>query len=205
MIENILGAIGHLTPFWIYVALFAFSYIENIFPPAPGDAVVLVAGSLIASPGINVFFFPSLIITTLGSFLGFMTYYYLGKQLDKKVIRAGKIKFISVEALEKAEAWFNKYGYFVILGNRFLPGTRSVISFFAGISELNIRKTAALAALSALLWNVLILYLGVVFGKNVKVVDFYLGRYSNIVLIITVIAAAVLTIRYFLTKKKEKN
>ena len=185
MIENILAAIGHLTPFWIYVALFAFSYIENIFPPAPGDAVVLVAGSLIASPDIAVFFIPSLIITSVGSLLGFMTYYYLGSQLDKKIIRAGKVKFISVEALEKAEAWFNKYGYFVILGNRFLPGTRSVISFFAGISELEIKKTAVLAAVSATLWNVIILYLGVVFGKNVKVVDFYLGRYSNIVIIIT--------------------
>jgi len=205
MIENILAAIGHLTPFWIYVALFAFSYIENIFPPAPGDAVVLVAGSLIASPDIAVFFIPSLIITSVGSLLGFMTYYYLGSQLDKKIIRAGKVKFISVEALEKAEAWFNKYGYFVILGNRFLPGTRSVISFFAGISELEIKKTAVLAAVSATLWNVIILYLGVVFGKNVKVVDFYLGRYSNIVIIITIVLIVVFTIKYFLTKKKEKS
>lgn len=205
MIENILSHIGNLTPFWIYVALFAFSYIENIFPPAPGDAIVLVAGSLIAHPDIDIFFIPALAITSVGSFLGFMTYYYLGAQLDKKVIRAGKIKFISLEALEKAEAWFLKYGYFVILANRFLPGTRSVISFFAGVSELNLKKTAVLAAISALLWNTIILYLGVLFGNNVKVVDFYLTRYSKIVIIITVVVVLFFVVRYLLTRKKVKS
>jgi membrane protein DedA with SNARE-associated domain len=203
MIENILSHIGGLTPLWLYVALFVFSYVENIFPPAPGDAIVLVAGSLIASPDVNIYFLPSLLITSVGSILGFMTYYYLGSQLDKKVIRSGKIKFISVEALEKAEAWFLKYGFFVILANRFLPGTRSVISFFAGVSELNLKKTIITASISAVLWNTIILYLGVVFGKNVKAVDFYLSRYSTVIGIITAIIVLFFVVKYFLTKKKK--
>jgi membrane protein DedA with SNARE-associated domain len=41
MIEDILSHIGELTPFWIYASLFAFAYVENVFPPSPSDLVVV--------------------------------------------------------------------------------------------------------------------------------------------------------------------
>ena len=203
MIEQTLDFISALSPFWIYVALFLFSFIENVFPPSPSDLVVLVGGSLIATHSLH--FIPTVIITTVGSVLGFMTLFVIGSQLDKKVVRAGKIKFISTESLDKAEKWFLKYGYFIILANRFMPGTRSVISFFAGLSELDFKKTALLAAISALVWNSIIIYLGYVFGNNIHIVDRSLSTYSNIVLIITgiLILAFVIQSLFFKRKKTE--
>ena len=192
-----------MSPFWIYIVLFLFAYVENVFPPSPSDFVVVIGGSLIATEAIH--FFPTLLLTSLGSVLGFMTLYFIGSQLDKKVIRAGKIKFISVEALDKAEKWFIKYGYTIILANRFLPGTRSVISFFAGLSELKAKKTALLAAISALVWNSIIIYLGIIFGNNIAVDDFYLSRYQEIVLIITAAIIIFFVVRYFILRKKTPN
>lgn len=203
MIEDILGRLSSLPVFWIYISLFFFSYIENVFPPSPSDLVVVIGGSIISTGTIH--FIPTLILTTIGSVLGFLTLYFVGSQLDRKVIKAGKIKYISVEALDKAEAWFNKYGYFVILANRFLPGTRSVISLFAGLSELVIKKTAILAFISSLVWNAIIIYLGIIFGDNVTVVDSYLTSYSNIVLLITGAAALVFIAVYFIRKRKRKS
>jgi membrane protein DedA with SNARE-associated domain len=203
MIEDILTRISALNPIWIYVVLFLFAYAENVFPPSPSDLVVLIGGSLISKSAIN--FLPTLLLTTAGSVLGFMTLFYIGSLLDKKVLRAGKIKFISLEALDKAEQWFLKYGYLVILANRYLPGTRSVISFFAGLSELKIKKTVLLATISALTWNTIILYLGFVFGNNLETVDFYLSRYSNIVLVITVIAVLFFIGKYFWQQKRIKS
>lgn len=192
-----------MTPFWLYIVLFFFSYIENIFPPSPSDLVVLVGGSLVATGTIH--FVPTLIFTTVGSVLGFMTLYFVGSQFDKKVLHAGKIKFISIEGLEKVESWFVTYGFGIILANRFMPGTRSVISFFAGISELNIKRTVILAAISAFAWNTIVLYLGVIFGDNIEVVDKYLSTYSNIGLIITGLVILFFVIRYFILKKKAQN
>jgi membrane protein DedA with SNARE-associated domain len=203
MIEHILSNISSLSPFWIYTALFLFAYVENVFPPSPSDIVVVIGGSLIATESIH--FIPTLLLTSIGSVLGFMTLYFIGSQLDKKVIRAGKIKFISLQALEKAEKWFMKYGYTIILANRFLPGTRSVVSFFAGVSELNAKKTALLAAISALVWNSIIIYLGIIFGNNIDVVDYYLNRYQKIVLIITAVVIVFFVIRYLILKKKNPN
>jgi membrane protein DedA with SNARE-associated domain len=203
MIEHILEFISQLTPFWIYVALFFFSFIENVFPPSPSDLVVVVGGSLIGTGELH--FIPTLIITTVGSVIGFMTLFYIGTQLDRKVIQAGKIKFISIEALTKVETWFKKWGYWIILANRFLPGTRSVISFFAGLSELEIRKTTLLATISAFVWNAIIIYLGVIFGNNIEIIDRYLSAYKNIAWILTGLVVLVIILRLIFKKRKAQN
>lgn len=202
MVEEILNQISGASPLIIYISLFFFSYIENVFPPSPSDLVVVVGGSLISTGVIS--FIPTLIITSVGSVLGFLTLYYIGKQLDKKLVRTGKIKWVSIEALDKAESWFNKYGYYVILANRFMPGTRSVISFFAGVSELKIKKTILFASISAVAWNAIIIYLGVIFGDNVPLIDSYLSTYSNIVIIATVVIALIFIVRYLFLRKKKK-
>ena len=203
MFESILDQISTYPPLWIYAVLFFFSFIENVFPPSPSDLVVLVGGTLISTGVIH--FIPTLILTTLGSIIGFMVLFYLGSAVDKKVIHSGKLKFIPIDAVDKVEAWFNKYGYWVILVNRFLPGTRSVISFFSGLSHLKVEKTVVLATISAFAWNAIILYLGIVFGDNVKVVDDYLSTYSNIVIAITVAIVLFFIIRNFVRKKKAKT
>ena len=49
MFETILTQFSDLTPFWIYLTIFFFAYIENLFPPSPSDIVVVIAGSLVAT------------------------------------------------------------------------------------------------------------------------------------------------------------
>jgi membrane protein DedA with SNARE-associated domain len=200
MFENILSDISRLTPFWLYVVLFLFSYIENIFPPSPSDLVVVIGGSLIGTGTIH--FIPTLIITTIGSVLGFMTLFLIGSLLDKKVLHAGKIKFISIEGIDKVEGWFKRYGYGIILANRFLPGTRSVISFFAGMSKLNSKKTIIYCSFSAIVWNTAIIYLGIIFGHNIELVDSYLSTYNNIAIVATIVIVLFFILRYFYKKKK---
>ena len=203
MFESILNNISHLTPFWIYVTLFFFSFIENVFPPSPSDLVILIGGTLVSTGVIH--FIPTLLLATIGSVLGFMTLFYFGSTVDKKLVHSGKYRYIPVDAIEKVEQWFKKYGYWIILVNRFLPGTRSVISFFAGMSRLNVKRTIILATISSFVWNAFILYLGIIFGHNVDVVDKYLSTYSNIVIGITIVIVLILLIRYFIKKKKVQS
>jgi membrane protein DedA with SNARE-associated domain len=114
----------------------------------------------------------------------------------------GKLKFISQESLDKADAWFSKYGYYLILANRFLPGTRSVISFFTGLHELNVVKTFVYALISAFLWNLVIVTAGMKLGQNVELIDKYLSTYSTIIIGITAAAVLFFVVRYFVKKKK---
>jgi len=203
MFEDILNNISSFTPFGIYVTLFFFAFVENVFPPSPSDFVVVVGGSLVSTGAIS--FIPTLILTTIGSVVGFMVLFYVGSTVDRKIVHSGKFKYIPVDAIEKVEAWFKKYGYWVIAVNRFFPGTRSVISFFAGMSMLNLKKTAILATISAFLWNAIIIYLGYVFGNNVAVVDEYLSTYTNIAVALVIIIVLVIGIRFVIAKKKNKS
>jgi len=203
MFEDILNSISSFTPFWIYVTLFLFAFVENVFPPSPSDLVVVIGGSLVSTGVIN--FIPAVLLTTFGSVIGFMILFYFGSTVDRKVVHSGKYKYIPVDAIEKVELWFKKYGYYVIIANRFLPGTRSVISFFSGMSNLNTKKTLILATMSAIVWHSLIIYLGYIFGNNISVVDKYLSTYSNIAISITVVVVIVFVIKFYLSRKKNKE
>lgn len=202
MLEEILADISTLTPFWIYISLFFFAYIENIFPPSPSDLAVVIGGSLIGADTIH--FIPAIIIVTLGSVAGFMTAFFIGKGVDKRLLHSGKIKFINVEAVERAETAFRKYGYFLIVANRFLPGTRAVISFFAGISNLDTKRTATLGGASAFVWNLILLILGIVFAHNIGMIDSYLKSYTEIVVIGTVVIVILLILKSVYNKFKKK-
>jgi len=200
MIEELLTRISVLAPIWVYILLFAFAYVENLFPPSPSDTVIVIGGTLVGTNYLH--FVPTLIFATGGSIAGFLTAFGIGWLLDKKLIHSGKLKFLNVQAIEKAETAFRKWGYYLIVANRFLPGTRAVISFFGGMSRLDVHKTMFLSSISSLLWNIILIYLGIVFGENVAIVDKYLNTYSNIVVTVTIIIILVFVINYFIKRKK---
>jgi membrane protein DedA with SNARE-associated domain len=187
------------------MTLFFFSFIENVFPPSPSDVVVIFGASLISGGDQNIGFIPVLLITSLGSSAGFMLMYYVGMTLGEKAIRHKKLKFISPESIAKTDEWFKKYGYKLIVFNRFMPGTRSVISFFAGFSELDAKKTFIYSTISAFAWNAIIIWLGVLLGNNIEAIDKYLSIYSNAVIGLTLLVVLVILVRQILLKKKRQK
>jgi membrane protein DedA with SNARE-associated domain len=201
MLEQVLSYLQTLDPVWIYFVLFFFSFIENVFPPSPSDAVVVIGATLIA--GSTLGFIPILVITSIGSALGFILMYFLGKLFGEKILRTGRLKFIDQDSLFRIDNWFRKYGYELILANRFLPGTRSVISFFSGMHELRIVKTFIYSAISAFLWNAVIIYAGMKLGQNIEKIDFYMTAYSNIILSLTLLVIAFFIFRFFYKRRKK--
>ncbi len=202
MIQQIVELINSLDPFYIYLVLFIFPFIENLLPPAPGDIIVVIAATLIAQDGFN--FFSILLITTIGSSLGFFVMYLIGEFFGDRIIRKGKLKFIKQEYLNKVDHWFHKYGFNVILVNRFLPGTRAVISFFCGVHKVPLVRSFLTASLSSLLWNAVLISLGVFLGKNINVVDNLLSDYSRVIGIVTAVIVVVVIFKIWHKRKKSK-
>ncbi len=202
MLEQVIAYLSQVDILWIYVAIFLISYIENIFPPFPSDVIVVFAGSLVAIGTGSVII--TVVLATAGSTLGFMSMYWIGDQFGDRVIETGKIPFISRSLVHKVETWFRRYGYWIVIGNRFLAGTRAVISFVTGLSELNLPVTTLLSAASALVWNGILVYLGYVVGDNWRVIGDYLATYSKYVtILISLILLSWLLKSWFSAKKKK--
>lgn len=199
MFELAIDFLSSVPWYWVLIIAFLTTFTENIFPPAPGDSILVFTGTLI---GLGVVgFIPLLLISTLGSTLGFAVMFYFGSKFDTALMKSDKFQFISREALKKVELWFNIYGYKLIVANRFLSGTRAVISFFAGMSKLNFTKTIILSALSSLIWNSILLYFGFAFGDNWEAIDNYLSIYGKIIFPVAGAIILFFLIRWFINYK----
>lgn len=204
MLEQTIAYLSQVDILWIYVAIFLISYIENIFPPFPSDVIVVFTGSLVAIGTGSVIL--TVVLATGGSTLGFVSMYWIGDQFGDRVIETGKIPFISRPLVHKVEAWFRHYGYWVVVGNRFLAGTRAVISFVTGLSELNLTVTTMLSAASALVWNSILVYLGYAVGDNWREIGGYLATYSKYVtIVISVILLAWILKSWFTTRRRNRQ
>ncbi len=106
--------------------------------------------------------------------------------------------------MEKPEKWFRKYGYFLIVANRFLAGTRAAIALFSGISKLDIKKSLSLSAVSGLAWNSMLIGFGYVFADNIELVKEYIQLYGKIVAPLILIILAFFIIKWIrLLNKKD--
>ncbi len=204
MFEYIENIITQVDPLLAYLILFVSAYIENTFPPVPGDTVTVIGAYLITTGKLS--FTGVWFSTTLGSVLGFFTMYLIGSKLGKEFISNEKrAKIFGFDRIEKIEVWFAKYGYGVILANRFLSGTRSVISLFAGIFKLKSLWVLILATLSALIWNGILMYAGYVLGVNWESITGIISQYNQIVIILTVLLISGFIIYKFVIKRRVKK
>ncbi len=201
MLHDVITLMSSVGTTYIFLIVILFAFTENIFPPSPSDVIVVVGASVLAFKG-AFDFLSLLILASLASSGGFMLVYWIGDKLGERLIRTGKLKFIKQEDFDKVNVWFNKYGYILILVNRFLPGTRSAISFFTGLHKLEPIKTFVFATISAFLWNVFLFLLGYFLGKNVEAIDYYLKTYSSIIFLITIVVILLFVVVKFFKKRK---
>ncbi len=181
-VQSIIEWLQGLSPLGIYGALFFATYIENLVPPSPSDVVMLFIATLIGIGTIN--FVPALAVATVGSVSGFLTAFYLGRRFGRALTNSNRFPFITKKSVRKVDEWFDKYGYGVIVINRFMAGTRAVVSFFAGMSEMDVKRTTFFCTTSALAWNSLVIWLGSFLGENWQKGEEILSRYGLVVSII---------------------
>lgn len=175
-------------PAGTYLFLVCSSYLENIFPPFPGDMMMVFGGYLVGRDGLS--FAGAFASTFAGHTAGFMTLYYLGRRLGREALL--KIRWIrnTEPWIDRAEAYALRYGAALIVLNRFLPGIRSVISIAVGLLRMRWWTVLLSAVLSISTWNALLLYGGRALGQNWEHVARLLNQYNLIVGGVVILAVA---------------
>lgn len=192
-----------MPPFGVCVALFVIAYGENVVPPIPGDLFVVFCGYLAGRGLLELWLV--ILLATLGGALGFMTMYAIGHHIGISVLDPDRFRWLPKQRIYQVQRWMQRWGYGIVAANRFLSGTRSVISLTVGIAHLHPGKTALLATLSAFVWTTLIAFLGYVVGENWPVVRHYLQVYGWIVLGVLGLMAAGLAVRSWWRRRIQKT
>ena len=201
--ENLAVFLRNIDSHYVYAILMISCYVENIFPPFPGDSVVVI-GAYLVGMGFLKFGF-TFIFTCIGSILGFMTIYYAGVIFKNKIIHRKNNKSKFFNKISRIERWFNKYGYKLILFNRFLVGVRSAIALTAGVLNLEKKKVFYLGFISILLWNGILIYIGYIVGENWRIVLRYLRNYNISVLSLFILIGMVYFLVQLIKKRRINN
>jgi membrane protein DedA with SNARE-associated domain len=204
MVEYLENLFSEISPALAYLILGASAYTENVLPPIPGDTVVVLGAYLVSIGQLN--FWGVYISTTIGSVAGFVTMYYIGRKFGRSFIyKKSRARIFKEDDIKKVEVWFGKWGYWVIVANRFLSGTRSVISLFAGLFHLNALVVIILSLVSALVWNGLLLFAGMMVGKNWGIITDIIAQYNKVLIALTIILIGYILYRKYYKKDSEEN
>ncbi|MBM4178854.1 MAG: DedA family protein [Ignavibacteria bacterium] len=201
MLEFIVATVSGWPVWGLLLATFVVVYIENLIPPWPGDVFLVFVGALIGMQVLPLT--EALGAATVGSFAGFASAYGLGRRYGETIAQSPLVPFITPPLIVKVERWFDKYHGLIIVCNRFLAGTRAVISFTAGIVKLPFPRTMVYATISSLAWNYILLSIGMQLGERWRDVDTYIATYGWIVT--GLMAIVVIAFYWRRTKRKRQT
>ena len=187
----------------IWLALTIAAGVEYVFPPFPGDAIVLAGSVLAGHRGLD--FVPIFAAVTLGSLLGAWVDFEVGRWLasprDTWVHRWFARPKVA-GAVDQVTRGFAKHGDFYLVINRFLPGIRAFFFVAAGMAGFSRTRTLAIAVSAATLWNALILVVGAVVGANLEALLHFAKRYSQLAWLFVAVVLLSLLLRTWWRKKR---
>jgi membrane protein DedA with SNARE-associated domain len=185
-----------VSPGTIYAVVFLSCVFESFFPPWPTDLISVYAGFLAGRGRLDHRLVLGAAVT--GTQLGVMTAFWLGRHWGHALLAGRLGRWLRAERLAHLERWFERYGAPAIAISRFFPGIRALVMPAAGLAGFSAWKVLLWAGMSVVVWNMLIVGLGVLAGTHLDWARQVLVRYNMIaglVLLAAAIVAGLLFVR----------
>lgn len=179
-----------------YSVIFFGLLLEFIALPFPGETTMAYAGYLSYAERLD--FWKLIILAFLGTTLGMTITYYIGIKAGLPFLnKYGKWLLLSPDKLTKTQLWFRRYGNALIFIGYFVPGIRHFTGYFAGMVAVPLRKFMLFAYSGAIIWVLLFVSIGKVFGPQWDAVFHLVEIYSfRVAVIVGVILIIALILRY---------
>ncbi len=178
---------GFLTAFvgdhgpWVYGLLFAIIFAETglvLLPFLPGDSLLFTVGALsvpdkeTGKAAFNLWLVSGVLI--LAAIIGDAVNYHIGKYVGPRVFNKNPTpdhtptfieRALNRQHLDRAHAFFEKYGGKAVILGRFVPIVRTFVPFVAGAGAMNYTRFAVYNVAGAFLWVGVCCGAGVLFGN----------------------------------------
>jgi membrane protein DedA with SNARE-associated domain len=184
--------------------LFLGSLVEYVFPPFPGDTLV-VLGAWYAVNGKISWPFAFVAVTAgavVGAWIDYRIGVALGAALERGAMRRGPV---TLEHVRQVEAGYARWGAWFLLANRFLPGIRAFLFVGAGAARLPLGKVLLWGGISAAAWNALLLLVGAYLATNLSELVDWLQRYTTLAWMGMAVVAVMLLARFAFAAWRRKR
>lgn len=168
-----------------FVFFFVSQSLQILFPPYPGDMMLLVSGYLTGITNINIILIiiNAVAATTLSSAL----LYNIGNRKGEKILRSRLIKRVfSTGEPKRLKNLFLKYGFWVIILSRIIPGTFSISILSSGIFKVDAIKIYLSVFIVASIHHSLLVTLGKALGENWVIILHKINVYNKYLIFIII-------------------
>jgi membrane-associated protein len=181
--------------------LFVIVFCETglvVTPILPGDSLLFAAGAIAALGSLN----PHLLVVllTIAAVLGDAVNYQIGRYVGPAVFKKEDSRYFKRAHLEKTHAFYERYGGKTIIIARFVPIVRTFAPFIAGVGQMSYKRFALYNVVGAVLWVVIGVYAGYLFG-GLKIVK---ENFSLIIIAIVFISLLPAVFEYWRAKQRKK-
>jgi membrane-associated protein len=154
----------------------------------PGDTLLFSAGILAAGGTLNIVTVLCAIAAaaTIGDNVG----YHIGRKLGPRLFRKPDSVVFRKEHIDRAEAFYEKYGSKTMLIAHFVPVVRAFVPVTAGAARMPYRQFMLFDAIGDIAWTLSITLLGYYAGSRVPGIEKYID--PLLICIVIIFAAPVL-------------
>ena len=156
---------------WVYGLLFTIIFAETglvVTPFLPGDSLLFAAGAIAATGALDIRLL--FLLLAGAAILGNTVNYSIGHFVGPRVFRGdASHPLLNRQHLDRAHAFFEKYGGKTIIIARFVPIVRTFSPFVAGIGRMGYVRFISYSIFGTLLWVTIGLFSGYLFG-NIPIV-----------------------------------
>lgn len=150
-----------------YYGIVLMMGIESACIPLPSEIIMPFGGYLVYKhpDQFNIWWMG--VAGALGCVWGSAVAYWAGMYGGRPFVeKYGKYILVRRKDLDKADAWFKKYGDAAIFFSRLLPVVRTFISFPAGISKMHFWRFIVYTFFGSFPWCLGLAYLGKILGNK---------------------------------------
>ena len=162
-----------------------------------GDSLLFAAGALAATGDLDVRLL--FLLLAGAAILGNTVNYSIGRFIGPRVFRAeASHRLLNKQHLDRAHAFFEKYGGMAVVLTRFVPIIRTFVPFVAGAGAMRYPTFALYNVAGGVLWVGICLGAGYAFG-NVPVVK---NNFSLVALGIVAVSMIPMVVEWMKHKRK---
>ena len=146
-INEYLDAAFAYGPIWVYAVIAVACFVENIFPPFPGDTFIIAAGALVGFERLDIT--STIICVNTAGMLSVMALYLVGRRLGRGFFVRRNYKYFDADDVHRMERDLDRYGGLIILASRFVVGLRAALAIAAGIGRYSAGRMVLFSTISS--------------------------------------------------------